>query len=375
VALLLLGGLFAAGYLPRKQAAATRALAAVPPPEQAVFVRLIKPKLAKSERALTLPASIESAETTKVHARASGYLRRRLVDLGDHVKSGELLAEIDTPELDLEIEQAEAALLQSQAAISLAGATLRYSSSSLARIKLLDGRKLTSQQELEQLEAQYQVDVAKVQVAEAGRAAALANLRRLQKLRSFARVVAPFAGTVTARKVERGALVSAGSGNALFEITTLDPLRVSLDIPQSLVQGVRGGGKAQVSVSEYPGEIFEAKVAHISGVLEPGTRTMRVELQVDNTRNRLLPGMYANAELSLPQAHPVVLIPATALIARNEGLRVVTLDAGSRARLVPVIVERDNGAELEIALGVSPDRAIVANPTPDIEDGTLLRTR
>lgn len=372
---LVVGTVTAANHFPRKQAGARKALAAVPPPEQAVFVRLVKPKLAKSDRALSLPASIESTETIKVHARASGYVRRRLVELGDQVRAGQLLAEIDTPELDLEIEQAEAALMQSQAAISLASATRRYSSSSLARVKLLDGRKLTSKQELEQLEAQSEVDAAKVQVAEAGRAAALAHLRRLQKLRSYARVVAPFAGTITVRKVERGALVSAGGANALFEITTLDPLRVSLDIPQSLIQGVRTGGKAQVSVSEYPGEHFEASVAHVSGVLEPTTRTMRVELQVDNTRGRLVPGMYASAQLTLPQAHRVLLIPATALVSRSDGVRVVVPDAGLRARLLPVVIERDNGAELEIALGIAPEQSIVANPTPDIDDGTLLRTQ
>ncbi|HEX6245543.1 MAG TPA: efflux RND transporter periplasmic adaptor subunit, partial [Polyangiales bacterium] len=305
--------------------------------------------------------------------RASGYVRRRLVDLGDQVKAGELLAEIDTPELDLEIEQAEAALMEREAAISLARATRRYSASSLERIKLLDGRKLTSKQELEQLEAQSDVDAAKVQVAEAARTAASAQLRRLQKLKSFARVVAPFAGTVSARKVERGALVTAGSGSALFEIATLDPLLVALDIPQGLALGVRAEAKAEISVNEYPNERFEAKVAHSAGVLDTGTRTMRVELEVKNTRGRLVPGMYASARLSLPHPHPVLLIPATALVTRNDGLRVVTVDAKQRAKLVPVVLERDNGAELEVADGLSLAQAVVANPSPEIEDGTLLR--
>jgi RND family efflux transporter MFP subunit len=371
---LLFATLFAIGSWSRTRRGPQRALAAVPPAEQAVFARLIKPKPGKSERALVLPASVESAETTKVHARASGYVRRRLVDLGDKVKAGALLAEIDTPELDLEIEQAEAALLEREAAISLALATRRYSASSLGRIKVLDGRKLTSKQELEQLEAQSDIDVAKVQVAEAARSAASADLRRLQKLKSFARVIAPFAGTVSARKVERGALVSAGSGVALFEIATLDPLRVSLDIPQSLALGVRSGGTAQVGVNEYPDQRFEARLARSAGVLDPSTRTMRVELEVKNTQGKLVPGMYASAWLSLPHAHQVLLIPATALITRNEGLRVVIMNAKHRAQLIPVVLERDNGAELEVADGLSLTQAIVANPAPGIEDGTLLRT-
>jgi membrane fusion protein (multidrug efflux system) len=365
--------LFVVGYLPRQRGKAQRALAASRL-DEAAYVTLVHAKPGKAERVLRLPGSLAGLETASIHARASGFVRRWLVDLGDDVKHGQLLAELDTPELDREIEQAEASLAQSSASIELSKASLAYSKSTLQRIQVLHGRKLTSKQELEQLEAQSNVDAAKVMVAESGRAEASANLHRLRQLKSFARIVAPFNGTVTARNLERGALVTAGGTTALFEVSTLNPLRVLVDVPQGLALGVTAGSNATVSVPELAGFKVEGTIARTARALDASSRTLRVEIQLPNDQGKLLRGMYANVEMTLPNAH-VLLLPASALVTRSEGVRVAVVDDTRRVRLVPVVVARDNGAEVEIASGISIDQQIVANPGPAIVEGSLVRFR
>lgn len=367
-----LAGLVGTAYVSRYQGGASRAHAATKR-DEATVVKLVKPKLAAADRTLSVTGTTDSQLSTNVHARASGYVRSLHVDMGDRVKAKQILAELDTPELDREIEQADASLAQAAAAVELAKAALVYSQSTLERIQVLNGRQLTSKQELEQLEAQSNVDRAKVQVAEASRAAAQANLHRLRQLKSFARVTAPFAGTVVARKVERGSLVSAGTATPLFVIATTDQLRVNIDVPQSLAPAIVDGSPARVSVPEYPSLTIDGKVARSAHALDPTTRTMKVEVQLKNVENKLVPGMFANVSLTLPSTHRALILPATALISHDSGLQVAKVDKQHRVQLVPVELQRDNGADVEIAGGLSLGDQLVANPGPALRQGSLVR--
>ncbi len=364
-----LSGLFLLGYLPRR---AQRAHLEAVSTAQAKAVRrvaVVAPKRSPRSRPLKLPATVEPREHTVVHARANGYVRRWLVDIGEPVQEGQLLAELDTPELDRELEQARAHLAQATAALSLAHASHTFSRSSLARYQALGERKLSSAQELSQYQAEAEVQEAKVRVAEAERASQAANVRRLEQLKAFARVLAPFAGTITARTIERGSLVSAGAGSPLFEVASLDPVRVSVDAPQSWAVGVKPGLAAAVTVAEYPGRSFEAKVARTAARLDPRTRTLRVELEVPNHDGALLAGMYGSVGLSLELAHDVFVLPANAVLASREGARVAMVSADGKVKLKPVVIERDNGAEIEISAGLDGDEQLIANPSPSIVDG------
>lgn len=368
---LALGAMLARGPLSAFQAQASPQRAAAPR-EEGVAVALVRPKLSQGARSLSLPGSIEGSEEAVLYPRADGYVRRWLVDMGDEVVKGQLLAEIDTPELDREVEQARAALAQAAAATRLAQATRDHSISSLKRFQLLGTRNLISKQELEQHATQASVDEAKVALAAAAQVSARASAGRLEQLKAFSRVTAPFSGTITARNIERGSLVSAGSATPMFRLANLDVVRVFLDLPQSLSLGVKQGLAAHVRVAEQPQRVFEGKVARSSGTLDVQTRTLRVEIRVDNPQRELLSGMYASVELDLESARPGWVVPATALISGSKGTRVAVLQDG-RAHLVPVHVERDNGSEVEISQTFGGDLELVANPGPSLTEGTLLR--
>jgi len=202
-----------------------------------------------------------------------------------------------------------------------------------------------------------------------------ANIRRLLQLKSFARVVAPFAGTVTARNVERGSLVSAGNATPLFKVAILDPVRVFVQVPQDAASGVKNGLEAKVNVREYPGRAFEGKVARSAGALDQNTRTMLVEVRVPNPKNELLAGMYAEVSLTLPSSHRVLEVPATALLNDAKGLRVALVEPDNTLRLVPVTVERDTGATVLIASGVTADARVVKLSSADMVDGKRVDVR
>jgi RND family efflux transporter MFP subunit len=370
VALLGLGGLFAAGYLPKLHAR-ERLIASTAVPGVRT-VRLIEPKPTPVQRALRMSATLIPFEQTALHARANGYVRRWLVDLGTQVKAGQLLAEIDTPELDRELEQAHSQLAQSEAGLTLAHAERDFAQATLQRFRELAANKLTSKQELERTQADANVAEARVQVAEAARLSLRSSSDRLAQLKAFARVVAPFAGTITARQVERGALVAAG-GTPLFELSRVDPLRITADVPQSWALGVQQGLEAKLSVAEYPTRQFAARVARSAGRLEPSSRTLHVELEVPNPKGELLPGMYGTIELTLAGSHPTFTIPSSALILGSEGTRVAVVDDANRVQLRAVLVERDNGAEVELASGLSATDHVVVNPSSGLHDGTQVK--
>jgi membrane fusion protein (multidrug efflux system) len=373
VGLAVLGLLFLVGYLPKRHQQALLAAEAAASKQAVPRVALVTPRPGKSERALSLSATLEGLEQTEIDARANGYVRRWLVDLGDSVKEGQLLAELDTPELDLEIEQARAALAQSEASIFQASATRDYSRTSLKRYQALAPQGIASQQDLEQKASQSKVDEANVRVAEAARNSQLANVHRLEQLKAFARVTAPFAGTITDRAVQRGKLVAAGTGQHLFKIATLDPVRAFVQVPQSLVAGVKQGLAAEVSVAEQRGKAWKGIVVRTASALDASSRTMSVEVQVPNPDHRLLPGMYAEVALKLDASQRLFVLPASAVATTKDGVRVAVVETDGRVRWTKVRLERDNGADVEISEGLTGNEQIIASPGPAVVDGLVVQ--
>ncbi|HEY6880246.1 MAG TPA: efflux RND transporter periplasmic adaptor subunit [Polyangiales bacterium] len=365
-----LGAMFAAGYLPKLHARERLTASVAPAPLRAVV--LATPKPLPRERALRISATLKPFEHAALHARASGYVRRWLVDLGAHVKTGQLLAEIDTPELDHELDEALARLVESEAELSLARASRDFASATLRRYRELAANKLTSTQELDRCQAEMDIAEAKVQVVAAQLASLTSNTKRLEQLKSFARVAAPFDGTITSRQVERGVLVSASSA-PLFELASVDPLRVSAAVPQSWALGVQAGIDAQLTVAEYPARKFAARVARSAGKLDESSRTLYVELEVPNPQGELLPGMFGSVELTLRSTHDAFSIPSSALLTGQEGTQVAVVGEGDRVALRPVLVQRDNGAEVELAEGVSERDRIVVNPGSGLREGSVVR--
>ncbi len=367
-----LAAALALGYLPRARARSALVEATESATKAGMRVEVVTPKVGSSDRALSLPGSVQPLEETTVYARASGYVRKWHVDIGDKVTEGQLLAEIETPELDQELEQARAQLAQAQAVLVQSKANRQLSIVNLERYKALGPSGVVSQAEVDQRQAQAQVDEANVTVSVSTIAAQEANIRRLTQLRSFARVTAPFSGTITQRWVEIGALVTAGNGQPLFKVAAMDPARVFIQVPQDVAPSIRPDVPATVTVREYPGRRFDGKVARAAGALDPMTRTMNTEVRAPNADGALIAGMYAEVAVTLPSPHRVFEVPATALMNDAKGQRVAVVDAESRIHLVPVVVERDTGAAIEIASGLTATDRVAKIGSAGFVDGAVV---
>jgi RND family efflux transporter MFP subunit len=369
LAVAILGAAFVLAYMPRRRDRVALEAAARADDVGLLRVEVVSPKPSSSHRALTLPGSVQALQETIIYSRSDGYLRRWRADIGDSVGEGQLLAEIDTPELDQQLDQARAQLAQARAALGQAQANRDFSKSTFARYQPLTAKGITSEQDLDQRKAQASVDEANVQVAEANVAAQEANLRRLAQLKSFAQVTAPFAGTITVRSVEVGSLVTAGSTSPLFRLAAIDPARVFVQIPQDIAPNVRAGLAAKVTVREYPERAFDGTVTRASGELDPTSRTMNTEVRVANRDGALIPGMYAQVSLELPHPHRVLEIPATAVSNDAAGLRVAVVQPDGTLKLVPIVVERDTGATFEVAAGVAETDRVVKIAGTALLDG------
>ena len=350
---------FAYGYLPRRGQRAALQAAAESSQHALPRLEVIAPKAGASDRAMELPGTIQPLQVTMLFARASGYVRAWHADIGDRVKVGQLLAEIETPELDQELSQARAQLMQVRASLTHAQANRKLAEANLGRARSLEPSGMVSRAELEQNEAQAEVGDANVSVAEANVASQEANIRRLAQLKAFSRVTAPFAGTITQRTVEIGALVTAGNAQPLFRLAATDPARVFVQVPQDVAPSVRAGVSGNVTVREYPGRIFKGEVMRSAGALDEATRTMNTEIRVPNRDGALLPGMYAEVALTLPASHSLLELPATALMNDARGQHVAVVDGQSRLHLVAVVIERDNGATVDISSGLSGNEKVV----------------
>jgi RND family efflux transporter MFP subunit len=361
---------FVAGYLPKRaERQQLLAEAKTGTTDERPRVDVTAAKESSSDRAVALPGSTAALEETLIYPRTSGYVRKWYVDIGDKVKEGDLLCEIDTPELDREIDAARADYNQANATLLQTKANQKLAHLTDERTKRLAPAGLATQQESDEKEAAALVADANVGVAEATSAAKQATLNQLLATKSFARVSAPFSGTITARTIERGTLVSAGNTTSLFRLVATDTIRVWVQVPQDLAVDVRPGLAAKVSVREYPGKTFDGKVAHTQSVLDATSRTMTTEVRVPNGDGKLLAGMYANVTFGIHGAHRVWMLPSTALIADAKGVHLAVIDAESRVKFVPIVVEYDDGTNLAVASGLQGTERVVKNPGARLSEG------
>ena len=320
------------------------------------YVKVTTPKAGADGQTLVLPATLQGYVQAPISARASGYLRQWHKDIGSRVAKGEVLADIESPELDQQLSQAVAAREQAAASLALTKSTVE-------RWEALRKRDAVSQQELDEKRSAYAQ-------AQANLAAADANVERLRQLAGFKRVVAPFAGVITRRNVDVGDLIDAGggTGRALFVLSQTDPLRVYVNLPQAYSQLVKPGQKVAVTQSELRGQTFNGEIARTSGAIDPATRTMQIEIVLPNRDGVLLPGAYVQVALPL-KASETLTVSTNTLIIRGEGMRVAVVDEQGRVQLKGVKLGRNYGESVEVLEGVARGERIVLNPPDSIADG------
>jgi RND family efflux transporter MFP subunit len=323
-------------------------------------VQYVKTTFAKTGGAvqtLALPGTLQGYQQAPIAARASGYVKRWTKDIGSHVEKGELLAEIESPEIDQQLSQAVAARQQTAASLGLAKSTV-------ARWEALRKKDVVSQQELDERRSG-------AAQADANVAAADANVQRLRQLLGFTRVTAPFSGVITRRNVDVGDLIDS-SGKTMFVLTQMDPLRVYVNVPQSYAQLVRPGQKVVVTQSELRGQNFAGEVARTAGSIDAASRTMQVEINLRNGNGALLPGAYVQVALPLA-ANPTLIVPTTVLLFRGEGTRVAVVDASSHVHLRPVTLGRNLGETIEVLDGIGAKERLVVNPSDSLAEGDAVK--
>jgi len=334
-----------------------RHLAAVTQQNAKQYVSVVQPVAAGADGRITLPGTLRGYVEAPIYSRANGYVRKWYVDIGAHVQQGQLLAEIDTPEIDQELAQAQAQRDQSASTLALA-------KTSFDRAQQLRQRDAVSQQELDDRQGAYNQDTANL-------AAADANVRRLREMKSFQRIVAPIAGVITQRNIDIGDLVNAGNGGAgraLFAIAQSDPLRLYLDVPQTYANQVSVGQHVSVTEQELAGVTFDGTVTRTAQAIDVATRTLQVEITLPNHDGRLLPGAYVQAALQT-DSKGLLTVPGNTLLFRAEGPRLAVVNAQGKVELKPVEIAQDLGRTLEISRGLDPGDRVVLNPSDSIANG------
>jgi membrane fusion protein, multidrug efflux system len=351
----------AAGIVPRLNARAALRQQTAALAEPTVQVTL--PTVAPPDQALVLPANIEAYQQTPIFARTNGYLKAWYADIGTHVKAGQLLATIDAPEVDAELRQARADVAQAQANDQLAQVTA-------ARWQQLVGTHAVSQQETDTKESD-------AQAKRAALAAAQSNVARLAQLQSYEKVYAPFDGVVTARNVDVGALIDAGSAGGpakeMFDLAQTKVLRVYADVPQAYAGTPLDGTPACLAVAQLPGRCVPGTVARNSGAINPLTRTLRIEVDVPNADSAVLPGSFGQVRVSLRTAAPGLSLPVNTLLYRPEGLQVATVDAQHKVVLKTIKPGRDFGTRIEVQSGLAATDRVILNPSDSITNGQAVQ--
>jgi RND family efflux transporter MFP subunit len=321
------------------------------------YVKTALPQTAAAGQTLALPGTLQGFVQSPISARASGYLKRWTKDIGSQVQKGELLAEIETPEIDQQLSQAIAARQQAASSLELAKSTV-------ARWENLRKKDVVSQQDLDERRSGLAQATANV-------AAADANVQRLRQTEGFKRVVAPFAGVITRRNVDVGDLIDAGGSRPLFLLAQTDPLRVYINVPQAYAQLVKAGQPVVVTQAELRGQSFKGEVARTSGAIDTATRMMQVEVSLPNREGLLLPGAYVQVSLPLA-ASRALSVPANALLFRAEGTRVATVDAEGRVRLRTINVGRNYGETVEVLDGITANDRLILNPSDSLAEGDVV---
>jgi len=327
-------------------------------------VAVIHPTAEVAQEDLVLPGTLQAYVDSPIYARTNGYLKKWYHDIGSRVPKGELLADIDTPEVDQQLSQARADLNTAQANANLS----RITATRYQDLIKTDG---VSKQEVDNAVGDYEAKAATVHSAEA-------NVRRLEELESFKHVYAPFSGVITKRNIDTGTLINAGNGGAQQELFTLaqtDPIRVYVNVPEMYSPSVRTGLGAFLELAQYPGQHFEGKVVRTAESIDPNTRTLLTEVDVPNKNAQLFPGGYAQVHLQVKVAASRVQVPVNALLFRAEGLRAVVVDANHKTHLRQLTIGRDFGTTLEVLQGLEPNDWIVVNPADSLDEGQDVRVK
>ena len=347
------------GFISRKKAEAeltqTTATAAI------AKVNVVYPKMDAPTNEIVLPGNTQAFTDAPIFARTNGYVKSWHVDIGTRAKKGQLLAEIETPEVDQQLQQARADLQTAQA-------NLRQAEITADRWEALWKTNSVSKQETD-------VAVSAFHAMKATVDSNTSNVRRLEELQGFQKIYAPFDGVITARNTDIGALINSGASTPtqeLFHLAAINILRVFVTVPQLYAQAVRPGATAFLTLDEFPGKTFSGTIARNSNSIDPASRTLLVEVDVDNRSGTLLPGAYVSVHLKLPQSVSSVTLPANTLLFRSEGLRVGVVRNG-RAQLVPVTIGRDYGNSVEVVTGLQPTDPVIINPSDSLIDGTAVR--
>ncbi|HEV3426591.1 MAG TPA: efflux RND transporter periplasmic adaptor subunit [Paraburkholderia sp.] len=355
--------LLAAGIVPRLQA--SRALAAQTESQSTLTVSVVQPQPAPASQDLVLPGAATPFADAAIFARTSGYIAHWYTDIGTHVKAGQVLADIAAPDLDAQLRAARADEASAQAAYN-------YAKTTAQRWQTMLASQSVAQQDAD-------AKVSDMQTKQAALAAAQANVARLVELVSYEKVTAPFDGVVTARDVDVGALVTAGgtpgapsATNELFHLSQTRTLRVFVDVPQDDAADVTPSTEAWLTTQQYPGRRFAAHVARSAGAIDPTSRTLRVEIDVDNADGALLPGGYVQAHLALKTTTPALDVPVTALLFRPDGVAVATVDAAGKVLLKPVHLGRDFGTHMEVTSGLAANDRVIDNPGDSIGNGEAV---
>ena len=363
VSALALGVIIYAGIHERAMAASN--LGTVTERAAITTVNVVGPKSGAPLEEIVLPGNTQAFSDTPIYARTNGYLKRWYVDIGAHVKQGQLLAEIETPEIDQQLEQARADLQTAEANEQLAQITA-------TRWQNLLKTDSVSKQETDQAVKDLSAKQATVE-------SMTANVHRLEQLQSFERIYAPFSGVITARNTDIGALINAGAGGMpqeLFHMAAVNRLRIYVAVPEVDSEAAQNGAKAALSLDEYPGETFQGTIVRNSDAIDLNSRTLNVEVDIDNRDGRIRPGAYVFVHLKIPEkstgATASLTIPANTLLFRSEGLRVGVV-RGDRAELVPITIGRDYGSTVEVISGLKPTDQVIVNPSDSLTTGTPVR--
>ena len=334
-------------------------------------VSLEQPVFEKDAREIVLPGNIQAFTLAPIYARTTGYVKSWSHDTGSHVRKGDLLAVIETPELDQQLDQAKADLATAVSNAALAKLTAD-------RYRGLIAQNAVSQQDTDNAVALLEARNTEVNSAQA-------NVHRLEELQSFERIVAPFDGVITARNLDIGQLVTPagstttpGSGTVsgskeIFDLSAIGTLRVFINVPQIYAPDAKNGVTATLSLPQYPGRTFHGKLVRSSSAVDQATRTLLAEVDVDNRSGELLPGSYTEVHLNVSTNVPALIVPVSALILEADGLHVATVDATNHAHIVRVTEGRDSGSTMEILSGLAPGQSIIANPPDSLTDGELVR--
>jgi len=376
---------FFAGYLPRQKREAVLAAETKEAGATLPVVNVSKVSRSSGQSQLVLPGNIQAVTEAPILSRATGYIRKRNVDIGDRVKAGQVVAEIEAPELDQMILQANAALEQVRSSVQQAEAAVQQgkANESLARLTAgrmsnLLGRGVISKQDNDNAQAQYAAQQANVEALTKAVAAqrsavsaAEANIARLTQIKSYQTVRAPFDGVITQRNVDTGALVNEGS-TLLFRVAQTGMLRAYINIPQTDADSVKPGQQAILSIAEFPGRRFSGTVARTSNALDPATRTLLAEVQVPNRDGVLMPGMFAQVDLTMPRRFPPLMITGDTLVVRSDGPQVAVVSPEGVVHFTRIQLGRDFGDRIEVLSGLEEGQQIAVNPSDEVREGVKV---